>query len=913
MSHKSAEVRSVAILQWCAAACLIGIACIGHPAAAQRAAQQAPTPAAGAQPSPPAAAGADKPPDKPVVPKTVEEARAALRAAEAAHPGNSPEIVSALVALINVEIELSRLTDDSLAEANRAVTAAEAAQGKESSLYANALASKSRIVLLLDHPEEARPMAEEALAIEQRLGNDPAALADAAEAVSYVCQRMRDKPCALRADELEVKTLRAMKDVDQGTLAGALIDLMAVRRQNDDMEGAKAALAEVMTIAEHSEAVDSNWEIIENNAGGFYIAIGDYPHALEHLKKGLELSTQIDGPDSLSQSSEVANLAYLEMCLGHGDEALKYYARARDLYARRYGAGHSQTAMLESGYGFALSMLGNPKQAVDQALAAHVVERERIRMAIRLMPERQAMLMSNAGAESFNLAVSVLVHHPQIETAAVYQEVVRTRALVAEEMAQRQAALNRKPDLATAALEQKLEDDRKAMMTLRESGANNAAALTEATAKMERTERELAQRSAAFRTDERVRSSDLGELRRSMPAGSVLVSYVNFAKYSENLADFNKPPVWWYMALVMHPGSNRIGVYDLGDAKSIAALLHRMRNSSETEAHSGGMGSARNEREYREAAAELRKRIWDPMKAELKNVNLALVVPDLVIGLVPFSSLPDGAGYLVERGPVIHILSSERDLLPGETPQRKAGLLAVGSPSFEMASAQPPAADALRDAPANCDGFNKSSFHALPESLNEVNDLSTSWKRWNGNEPEQVLTGDNATREQFLEAAPHSRILHVATHAFVLDRSCGNGNPLLLSGLVFAGANKSRDASILTAQQIASMDLHGVDWAVLSACNTGSGTANPGEGVMGLERAFRVAGAKSVVMSLWPVDDETTREFMRGLYAERFGHRATTADAVWLAARRQLKERQAAGKSTHPWYWAGFIAAGGWR
>jgi CHAT domain-containing protein len=82
---------------------------------------------------------------------------------------------------------------------------------------------------------------------------------------------------------------------------------------------------------------------------------------------------------------------------------------------------------------------------------------------------------------------------------------------------------------------------------------------------------------------------------------------------------------------------------------------------------------------------------------------------------------------------------------------------------------------------------------------------------------------------------------------------------------------------------------------------------------MGLERAFRVAGAKAVVMSLWPVDDETTREFMRGLYAERFGHRATTADAVWLAARRQLKERQAAGKSTHPWYWAGFIAAGGWR
>jgi CHAT domain-containing protein len=153
----------------------------------------------------------------------------------------------------------------------------------------------------------------------------------------------------------------------------------------------------------------------------------------------------------------------------------------------------------------------------------------------------------------------------------------------------------------------------------------------------------------------------------------------------------------------------------------------------------------------------------------------------------------------------------------------------------------------------------------------------------------------------------------VATHAFVLDQSCGNGNPLLHSGLVFAGANINRNASILTAQQIASLDLAGVDWAVLSACNTGNGELKDGEGVLGLERSFRVAGAKSVVMTLWPVDDEVTREFMRGLYEERFGQRATTANATWNAARGLLKQRREAGKSTHPWYWAGFVGAGEWQ
>ena len=156
-------------------------------------------------------------------------------------------------------------------------------------------------------------------------------------------------------------------------------------------------------------------------------------------------------------------------------------------------------------------------------------------------------------------------------------------------------------------------------------------------------------------------------------------------------------------------------------------------------------------------------------------------------------------------------------------------------------------------------------------------------------------------------------MLHVATHAFLLDKSCGNGNPLLHSGLVFAGGNHGAEQSILTAQQIASLDLSGVDWAVLSACNTGNGELRDGEGVLGLQRAFRVAGAHSVIMTLWPVDDDVARQFMHLLYSERLGEHATTADAVWNSSRKLLEERRAKGLSTHPWYWAGFVGSGGWE
>ncbi len=144
-------------------------------------------------------------------------------------------------------------------------------------------------------------------------------------------------------------------------------------------------------------------------------------------------------------------------------------------------------------------------------------------------------------------------------------------------------------------------------------------------------------------------------------------------------------------------------------------------------------------------------------------------------------------------------------------------------------------------------------------------------------------------------------------------------NPLLLSGLALAGANgraaagPDEDDGILTAEEVASLDLTGVEWAVLSACDTGVGEIRAGEGVLGLRRAFQIAGARTVVMSLWSVEDQAARAWMRALYEGRFQSRLTTADAVHAATLSVLRERRAKGQSTHPFFWAAFVAAGDWR
>jgi len=847
-----------------------------------------------------------------------DEARATLRAAQAAYPGNTPQVVIAMVNLVYSELQSSEFNEQTIDLADQAIKVAEAAQGKQSSAYAIATAAKARVLVYLDRPELARPLVEEALATEQRVANDPRGLAEVADTFSVVCQKSGDKPCAVQYADLQVKTLRAIPGLRRLYLATALINLMNASFANHDIPRERAAAEEATNLVDQFGSGEVEWSLVEENLGVFYIFDGQMPAALKYLKKSLAIDVALFGQGNVTQSGILANLGYVEMTLGHTAEALDDYSRARASLATHFGPAYSISARVEAAYGRALIGVGRYQEAINIELASHRVLRERIRLAIRLMPEQQALAMTSADVDAFNIAISLAVHHPQLETAQIYQEVVRSRALVAEEMAHRQAALSHKHDPALKALEDDLEKEGKAVMELQgaeitgQGASNSSTSLTDALQKMEKTERQLAQRSAAFRSDERAKSSELADLRAHMPPGSAVVSYVSYFKYPEDLPSFNHRPIISYMAFVLHRNTGQIGVYDLGDSASIALLVTRMRNSANAEARGEGFGSTRNEREYRDAATELRKRVWDPLQKEISAAKLVLIVPDGILNLVPFSSLPINDGYLVDQGPVVHILTSERDLLPDPVAAKKAGLLAVGSPAFELAQAST-APNSLRGAPIECEALSKMSFPPLPASLSEVNGISSAWKRWTGGEAEQLLTGEDATRPRFLEAAPQSRVLHLATHAFVLSQSCGNGNPLLHSGLAFAGANKTRDASILTALQIASLDLSGVDWAVLSACNTGYGELRDGEGVLSLQRSFRVAGAKSVVMALWAVDDQVTSRYMRELYTELLQQHAPTANATWLSARKLLNERRAAGLSTHPWYWAGFVSSGSWK
>jgi CHAT domain-containing protein len=150
-------------------------------------------------------------------------------------------------------------------------------------------------------------------------------------------------------------------------------------------------------------------------------------------------------------------------------------------------------------------------------------------------------------------------------------------------------------------------------------------------------------------------------------------------------------------------------------------------------------------------------------------------------------------------------------------------------------------------------------------------------------------------------------MLHIASHGFFLED--GPDNPLLRSGLALAGANLKQDANdgILTALEASSLDLWGTKLVTLSACDTGLGEVSNGEGVYGLRRAFVLAGAETLVMSLWPVSDRITRETMTAYYTA-LKNGEGRGDALRSAKLALLKR---SGRE-HPFYWASFIQSGEW-
>jgi len=306
--------------------------------------------------------------------------------------------------------------------------------------------------------------------------------------------------------------------------------------------------------------------------------------------------------------------------------------------------------------------------------------------------------------------------------------------------------------------------------------------------------------------------------------------------------------------------------------------------------------------------------IWGPILAELKDVKKIYFSSTGRFYDIGIEYLQDKSGKILNQKIDMFRMSSTRELAKASSKKSENNTVIYGGILYNS------------DGKKENEGATRGGLNYLPQTLEEVKNISKTLNKYS---KIQQYTEKTATEESFkLLSGKDIDILHIATHGFYwTERNAKHMKmPFLVkgknrtaedkamsrSGLFMAGANSvltgqvvpaGREDGVLTSSEIAQLDLHNVDLIVLSACQTALGETNS-DGVFGLQRGFKKAGAHILVMSLWKVDDEATQILMTDFY-KKIASGQKMHDA-FVSAQKHLKESQN-GKFSDPYYWAAFV------
>lgn len=322
--------------------------------------------------------------------------------------------------------------------------------------------------------------------------------------------------------------------------------------------------------------------------------------------------------------------------------------------------------------------------------------------------------------------------------------------------------------------------------------------------------------------------------------------------------------------------------------------------------------------------------IWSPLAKYIEEGSTIYYVPSHLLFQIALESIPTKDGSLLGEHYNFVRLSSARELenarehtildynqlnavlYGGLTYDLKSDVMVKEAKKYNL-----PPELAMRSVAVS--PTRNRGFCDLPGTKKEVETIRKILRR--SHVPSIIFMGKRGTEESFMSLnGKGSSILHLATHGFYVNSEDahqyeylkGHKDAMLLSGLVMSGGNaawKGDDtiqgvmSGILTAENIARMDLSGVELVVLSACQTGQGKPTP-EGLFGLQRAFKQAGAKTIVMSLWEINDAVTQEFMEIFYSN-----ITCGMDKWNK-RKAFEKTKAEIRNKYPYHpdlWAPFI------
>jgi CHAT domain-containing protein/Tfp pilus assembly protein PilF len=814
--------------------------------------------------------------------------------------------------------------DDAIPLAERVVEITEQSFGPENRVTAGVLNNLGNLYLRTGAYTKAEPLLQRALAMHEKvLGPDHPETATSLNSLGIL---YRDTGAYTKAESFWQRALAIWEKAlgaEHPLTAMSLNNLGILYRDTGAYTKAESFWQRALAIREkalgpdHPDTAESL-----SSLGGHYSDTGAYAKAEPLLQRALAIHEKVLRAEHPLTAMSLNNLGILYRDTAAYTKAEPLLQRALAINEKALGPEHPDTAGSLDNLALLRWATGNQASALALSERAQAI-REKNTAVILLFGSavrKQAYLQQFRRDAFTTISLSMAIPDRRATSLGI-TNVLQIKGRILDVMSDSVGRLRQSVNPEDRALLDRLATVAQQLSALTYQGIGNLSPevyrqrLRELDAQQEQLETELSTRGAIFR--QQVAPITLPAVQTAIPKDTALVEWFRYQPFDPKAKD--QKAQWGhprYVAYVLKH-ENEPAVVDVGHADTIEGLIHDFRT---------GLGDPRSTY-VNEVAKELYDKLVNPLYSHLDNANHLLISPDGALNLLPFAALVDETGSYLGKRFEITYLTSGRDLLRfGSDASEYSSAMVVADPDYG-----PPAMKTAQANPAVPPGRSSDldrgdmTFTPLPGTAAEAQALAPLLKV----KKDHLLTQAKAT-EAKVKQLHGPRILHIATHGFFLnDRELPapalrlggfardepavplGENPLLRSGLALAGANLrqsgDQDDGILTAAEVAQMDLRGTQLVVLSACETGVGDVQNGEGVYGLRRALVLAGAETQVASLWKVADDATKDLMVEYY-ERLLNGEGRSAALRAAQRTMMTSPMRA----HPYYWAAFVPIGQW-
>lgn len=696
---------------------------------------------------------------------------------------------------------------------------------------------------------------------------------------------------------------------------------------------AEKRFTENVTLAEEQIGKQSEQYIVAvASLAVFYDYSGNSETAEPLYLEVLPIIQSIFGKEHEYYTTTAFNLAWLYQLTNRYNLAERYFLEVASIESNLLGTHHPE--YLKTLYGLAkfYYRMEQYEKANIFFTQANTLQLELINNYYSGFEENTRLNYLNQAKKNFDEFLSYLLESHQDLNKKVQQINLITKGLALDYYRANIGSAEISKDSVLSFMYNEYQIERKVLSTayaLSEKELKNAGInLNQQKNKVNQLEKKLTRKAKSLKqTIDKFELATVDNIQQKLQVNELTVDLVRFNYYTID----KKTDTIYYHAILIDKKMSSPKFIPLCTEKQLKSLL--------TLSNQYGAGYTK----YPEIGQKLYELIWQPLEPYLKDVKTIHLSPTGLLHKVAFGGLPYKDGHLLDQYE-LNYYGNLRDFINAKPLEIPKSIALAGGAYFDIDSTDlvklakeaeefafvrldttnlSTSIAAVSRAIANDSTRNAIEFNYLSGTKKEVEQLTTAFQTQNWQTV--TYTGEQASEDniKLLEGDNASGILHLATHGFFFDpykeqealsdetlreRIIGAESPLLRSGLVFSGVNHSwkggksiagLEDGVLTAFEIANMELWNTKLVVLSACETGLGDMNSAEGVFGLQRAFKAAGVDKLVISLWKIPDTQTAELMQ-LFYQNFLSGMPLAKAL-RTAQLTMSEQY------NPFYWAGFI------